>query len=158
MKLTTCCFSGHRQIPPEERSNLQRLLERQIEALIEEGIENFCTGGALGFDTMAAETVLKFKKVYPSLKLFLFLPCKDQLVRWKNPQDIKNYEQIINDADQVSYASDSYTRWCMFARNRMLVDHSSRCVCYLNKDAGGTAYTVNYARKKGLQIINLAEN
>ena len=32
----------------------------------------------------------------------------------------------------------------------------SVCVCYLNRESGGTAYTVRYAGKKGLEIINLA--
>ncbi len=30
-------------------------------------------------------------------------------------------------------------------------------MCYLTKDTGGTAYTVNYAQKHGLSVINLAE-
>ncbi len=40
--------------------------------------------------------------------------------------------------------------------NRYLVDNSGVCVCYLTRDAGGTAYTVNYAKRQGLEIINLA--
>ena len=32
----------------------------------------------------------------------------------------------------------------------------SVCVCYLNRESGGTAYTVRYAKRKGLEIINLA--
>ncbi|MCL2883887.1 MAG: hypothetical protein FWF49_00185 [Oscillospiraceae bacterium] len=47
-------------------------------------------------------------------------------------------------------------RWALQARNRALVDHSDVCVCFLNKSTGGTAYTVKYAQKKGLSIINLA--
>ncbi len=46
---------------------------------------------------------------------------------------------------------------CIVKRNRHLVDYSSACICYLNKSTGGTAYTVEYAKKRGLQIINLAE-
>jgi len=42
----------------------------------------------------------------------------------------------------------------MHKRNRHLVDNSSVCVCYLNKENGGTAYTVDYAGKKGLELIN----
>ena len=35
-------------------------------------------GGALGFDTLAAQTVLDMKKEYPQLRLILVLPCEDQ--------------------------------------------------------------------------------
>ena len=52
--------------------------------------------------------------------------------------------------------SRQYTRGCMHERNRHLVDNSSVCVCYLNRESGGTAYTVRYARERGLEIINLA--
>jgi hypothetical protein len=45
----------------------------------------------------------------------------------------------------------------MQKRNRHLVDNSSVCICYLTKPTGGTAYTVNYARRSGLQVINMAE-
>ena len=44
----------------------------------------------------------------------------------------------------------------MFKRNWYPVDISSICVCYLNCYKGGTAYTVNYAKQKGLRIINLS--
>ena len=54
------------------------------------------------------------------------------------------------------YVSRQYTRGCMHERNRHLVDNSSVCVCYLNRESGGTAYTVDYAKKQGLEIINLA--
>ena len=52
--------------------------------------------------------------------------------------------------------SEAYTQGCMHRRNRHLVDHSSVCICYLTGSSGGTAYTVNYARKQGLEIINIA--
>ena len=54
------------------------------------------------------------------------------------------------------YTAQQYARGCMHKRNRHLVDNSSVCVCYLNRESGGTAYTVDYAEKQGLEIINLA--
>ncbi len=43
----------------------------------------------------------------------------------------------------------------MMVRNRMLVERSGICVCYLNKEGGGTAYTVKYAQKMSIPIINI---
>ena len=40
----------------------------------------------------------------------------------------------------------------------MLVDRSSVCVAYLKRQNGGTAYTADYAKKQGLEIINIAED
>ena len=45
----------------------------------------------------------------------------------------------------------------MHKRNRHLVDNSSVCVCYLNRESGGTAYTVRYAKEKGLEIVNIVQ-
>ena len=45
----------------------------------------------------------------------------------------------------------------MIERNRYMVDHSDICNCYYCTDGkGGTAYTVRYAEKKEIPIVNLA--
>ena len=63
-----------------------------IEA-IEQGYRYFGTGGALGFDTLAAQTVLELKNKYPEIKLILVLPCENQTQGWERA-DIEEYERI----------------------------------------------------------------
>lgn len=156
MKNKTACFTGHRDIPPLKRPGIKHRLARAIERSIQAGYVYFGAGGALGFDTLAAQTVLKLKERYPDIKLILVLPCKSQTSGWKQT-DIDEYERIKAAADKVVYTSEVYYRGCMHKRNRHLMDNSSLCICYLMEDRGGTYYTVNYARENGLQIINLAE-
>lgn len=122
--------------------------------LIQAGVTTFLTGGALGFDTLAARTVLRLKEQYPCIGLHLVLPCLSQTRGWRT-EDAMEYEAIKAQANSVVYTSKTYTRGCMHKRNRCLVDSSSVCVCYLTKDKGGTAYTVSYARSKGLSIISV---
>lgn len=110
----------------------------------------------MGFDTLAAETVLALREKFSQIKLILVLPCKTQADRW-NDDDKRRYERIKEQADKVVYTSTEYTKGCMHKRNRHLVDHSSVCVCYLTKDTGGTAYTVQYASAQGLFVVNVAE-
>lgn len=150
------CFTGHRDIPSLHLLPLKRKLKKTVEDLINQGYCYFGAGGALGFDTLAAQTVLDLRKTHSRVKLILVLPCKSQADRWTD-RDKKVYESIKVLADKVVYTSEEYTKGCMFKRNRHLVDHSSVCVCYLDKDSGGTAYTVRYAVSKGLDIINLAQ-
>ena len=85
------------------------------------------------------------------------LPCEDQTRGWRS-EDIAVYEDIKCRSDKVVYVSREYTPDCMHRRNRHLVDHSGTCICYLTRSAGGTAYTVGYARRKGLRIINVAND
>ena len=126
-----------------------------IEA-IEQGYRYFGCGGALGFDTLAAQTVLRLQEIYPEISLILVLPCRDQTRGWKQA-DVAEYDRIMKAADKVTYTSEQYYSGCMHKRNRHLVDNSSLCICYLTEQSGGTAYTVNYARSQGLKIINVAE-
>lgn len=152
----TCCFTGHRKLSSREKKRVHSALERTVECLIQAGIRFFGTGGALGFDAMAAQTVLKLRSRYPQIRLILVLPCRSQTRGWKK-EDIQTYETIRAAADKVKYICEEYTWDCMYRRNRHLVDHSSVCVCYLTKRQGGTAYTVNYAKTQGCSVINLAE-
>jgi len=178
MRERTCCFTGHRHIPANEREQIITELERSVIKLYQQGIIYYGAGGALGFDTIAADTIIRLRKTYPMLKLILVLPCESQTEKWNNPKDIEHYEKIKDQADKIRYASQmslesirlaallnnelggtsqEYTSGCMYKRNRHLVNNSSVCICYHTKPRGGTAYTVNFAHEKGLQVINLAD-
>jgi len=150
------CFTGHRQIPAEEEEKISARLDEVIADFIGQGIECFAAGGALGFDTMAAQAVLRAKEQHPQIRLILVLPFPEHGRRWSE-RNQRVYEEIKLQADEIDYSSEHYTRFCMFARNRRLVERSCVCVAYQMKDTGGTAYTVKYARSKGLRIINLAD-
>ena len=152
----TCCFTGHRVIPSGEKETIRNLLETAIEKAIQDGYRFFRTGGALGFDTLAAQTVLELKQQYPHIRLILVLPCINQANGWKQA-DIDEYERIRALADKVVYTSREYTSGCMHKRNRHLVDNSSLCICYLTRLSGGTAYTVRYAESKKINVFNLAD-
>ncbi len=156
MREKTACFTGHRKIPPESISELSQWLKNTLLRLIEEGYMYFGAGGALGFDTLATQCVLSLKKQYPHIKLILVLPCITQTKGWSK-NDIAIYEEIKSQADKVVYTSQEYTRGCMHKRNRHLVDNSSACISYLTENKGGTFYTVNYAKSKGVEVINIAE-
>lgn len=156
LKEKTCCFTGHREITlPVE--TIQYNLEKQLKELISSGVIYYGAGGALGFDTIAALTVIKLRQIYPHIKLIMVLPCKEQTKGW-NSNDIEIYNYILNKADKVVYTSENYYPGCMHKRNRHLVNNSSHCICYLEKNTGGTAYTVNFAKEKGLTIYNVANN
>ena len=156
MKEKTCCFTGHRIIPQNDYETVKSKLRKETIKLIEQGVCFFGTGGALGFDTLAAQTILDLKDCYPEIKLILVLPCKNQTERWQK-KDKEVFEQIKNKCDKYVYTSNEYDGQCMMKRNRHLVNNSSYCICYLTKDFGGTAYTVQYALKKGLEIVNIAD-
>jgi len=156
MKEKTCCFTGHRELPADRYSAIALKTETVIEELIQKGYRYFGAGGALGFDTLAAQAILRLQKRYPEICLILVLPCPEQSAGWSS-ENKRIYEEIKAAAHKVVYTSESYTKGCMHKRNRHLADNSSICIAYLTKEKGGTFYTVNYARKKGILVINVAD-
>ncbi len=155
-KIVTACFTGHRSIEGSTAAKISEVLPKLLRTLINYGVKHFCVGGALGFDTMAAISIIELKKEFTHITLDLVLPCKSQTRFW-NDHDRALYEHILSEADSVEYLHEAYTSACMHDRNRALVDRSEICVAYLAHSGGGTAYTVSYAEKKGVSVINVAE-
>lgn len=150
----TCCFTGHRIIAKNDITLLPQKLELVIKQLAALNVTDFIAGGALGFDTLSALAVLQARKEFPSIRLVLALPCKNQAANWRK-SDILLYEKIKAEADEVIYLADEYYNGCMAARNRFMVDNSSHCVFYLTSTRGGTAYTVKYALENNITMHNI---
>ena len=149
MKDKTCCFTGHRKLPTDE-------LEKTVIGLIADGYRFFGTGGALGFDTVAAQTVIRLKDKYPKIRLILVLSAPTK-------QNFGTKMTAENTSVSRSWRIRRYMlpkniTTVVWQKNRHLVDNSSVCVAYLTQSGGGTAYTVEYANKHGLKIINIAKN
>lgn len=151
-----CCFTGHRTVSPETATALARVLDRHLERLVAEGFTEFRTGGARGFDTIAALRVLALKERHPECRLRLILPCRDQTKFWRMGERML-FEDIRSKADAVEHITDTYTPTCMYERNRALVDGSELCIAYLTQNSGGTLYTCTYALKHRVALLNLAE-
>ena len=78
MESRTACFTGHRELPTDDLPEISKRLEDTLLTLIEQGYCYFGAGGALGFDTLAAQAVLRLRERYPQIRLILVLPCLDQ--------------------------------------------------------------------------------
>ncbi len=154
--MKTCCFTGHRTIATDARAALITHLDQTLEKLVAMGFTEFRTGGARGFDTLAALRVLYLREKHPQVRLSLLLPCRDQAKSWRVGDQLI-WQDIINCADSVRFLFDSYVEGCMHARNRALVDGSDLCIAYLTENRGGTLYTCSYALKQGVELLNLGD-
>ncbi len=154
---TSCCFTGHRRISEQDILWLRRRLREEILALVKEGVGTFFAGGALGFDTIAAQEVLRVRAMgLSNLRLVLALPYVGQEEQWSQ-RNAAIYRSLLRQADEVVYMAEGYRRGVMHQRDRYMVDHSAYCICYLVQETGGTAYTAQYAREQGVLVRNLAE-
>ena len=87
--------------------------------------------------------------------MILALPSPQQTNGWSS-NDIAVYQSILKQANQIIYMSQEHHSGCMHMRNHYMVDNSLYCICYLANQTGGTAYTVQYAKKKNRHIFNIA--
>ncbi len=150
----TCMFTGHRVISYEDM-NLAQRVETELETMITvKGMQNFVTGGARGFDTLAGMAVVRLRSKYPNIKFILALPCQKQTVGWSSTEKAA-FDYLAEQADELRYVNLDFFPACMHRRNDYMISISSCCISYLRRNTGGTAYTVNAARKKGLEIISL---
>jgi len=152
----TCFFSGHRDIPFDQYPAVQAKLKQAVETLIGKGVQYFGVGGAVGFDTIAALTILQLKKEHPQIRLILILPCKGHDFSWQG-KDKAIFENIRKRADKVIYTTERYYDGCMYKRNRHMADSAGWGIVYLDRAAGGTAYTVSYAHSVGVRLTNLVD-
>lgn len=154
----TVSFSGYRasKLPSggEEESveirEIKRNLEKEIASSYTAGFDTYMVGMAEGFDLIAAECVLELKKTHPDIKLIAVVPFDDDKIH------SEKYNEVIRSADDVKTLSKQFHKGTYLQRNEYLVDNSSKLICYYDGIAGGTEYTVDYANKKGIQVVNLA--
>jgi uncharacterized phage-like protein YoqJ len=152
--MQTCAFTGHRKIEDSHKSRIDGLLDRAIAFAYESGCRTFVTGGALGFDTLAAKEIIRFRMSHPDVKLIIVLPCKTQSSTWSASQ-VSLYEYTLFNADEIEYISDEYTDTCMKERNKRLVELCDMLIAYVSRPYSGAAQTVRMASNDGKVIYNL---
>ena len=158
----SCCFTGHRpgKLPWGHREqdprclDLKKRIKDAIEAAYEEGYRHFLCGMAMGCDLYFCEEVLALRQGHPEITLEAAIPCPTQAQAWP-AQQRQRYERLVAACDLETMVSSQYTPTCMQRRDRYMVDHASLLIAAFDGSAGGTRYTMEYAMRRGLQIVDL---
>ena len=129
------------------------LKEKFKEILIENNCTEAITGMALGVDTIFALSVLELKSEGYNIKLHCAIPCKNHSCKWIK-ESVDLYNDILDKADTVKLVTDEeYKPYLMQKRNEYMVDLADKIIAVWNGSKGGTANCVNYAKRKGKEII-----
>lgn len=152
---SSCFFTGHRIMSVREAARAANLTGRLCEKLINKhGVTDFITGGAIGYDLIAAREVIRLRSRYP-IRLHMYLPCTDQTERWRKDQQ-EEWKRVSAAADFVRYITDGpYSAGCMQKRNRAMVDSAYFGIAFCLYGRGGTAWTLRYAQKRGRKVALL---
>ena len=155
LRLHRCCFTGHR---PDKmmcsEKEIKALLEKAIDDAIANGYVTFITGMALGTDIWAAEIVLEKKKVNKNIHLICALPHPNFESR-RSMAERNRYEKIIKNADLVKEINDRYFMGCYQMRNKWMVDRCNLVIAVFGGFKGGTKNTIDYAKRMGVEVVNI---
>ena len=158
----SCCFTGHRpeKLPwrsDEENPAAIALKEKifdVVEALYQSGITHFISGMARGSDFYFCEAVLRLREEHADISLEAAIPYEEQAATWPEA-DRNRYFRLVSQCDLETLLRTAYSPDCMRKRNQYMVDHAAVLIAVYSGQFGGTMQTVNYAKRKGLEIIEL---
>lgn len=141
-----CFFIGHRESPHTLRDDLDKAVEYVI---CEKGIQQFVVGQYGHFDQMAASAVKAAKHKFNGISLLLLLPYhpSERPVEPSNGFDGTYYPEGQEFAPK---------RLAIVKANRTMVDQCDVLIAYA-KGPGNSRNLVEYAERKGVEIINLAK-
>lgn len=157
------CFSGHRseRLPKsiEYVDELRSRIYEEIDKVLNDGYDTFIFGACYGFDLMCAEMVLLRRRIIKisepkCIRLIAAVPFEEQASKWREI-DRELYFDTLSKCDEVITISTKFNMNCYHKRDRYMVDNSSKLICYYDGGTSGTGSTVNYAKEKGCEIINL---
>ena len=158
----SCCFSGHRPAKLPWGSDeddlrcvaLKRRLWDAMEAAYAEGYRHFICGMAQGCDFYFCELALQLRQKYGDVSVEAAIPCATQSASWGGA-DQQRWRQLVDACDYETLVSDTYSSTCMQRRDRYMVDHASLLIAAFDGSVGGTRYTVEYALRRGISIVDL---
>ena len=142
-------FCGHSNclFSDEEKVKLKQLLIKEIR---KNPTCKFYLGGYGDFDSLCLRTLRELKTDFPNIELLFITPYLD-----------KNYSKL----ELAKYYYDDVIfppienvprKFAILKRNEWMVDSADLVISYVKYSWGGAVKTVEYAKRKKKQIINLA--
>ena len=155
------CFIGHRHIYnyKEIREKLYKIVEEEIK----KGCKFFTMGTHGEFDEMALSVCRELRKVYINIEIEVVITS------FKTIEPIIDHDPIFGDEKYIPYSDvntimydieEEYYKRKIVVSNQQMIDNCDTLICYVNptKTYGGAILAYKYAKKKGLQIVNLFKN
>ncbi len=144
-------FCGHSNclFSDEEKEKLKQLLIKEI---TKNPTCKFYLGGYGDFDGLCLRTLKDLKADFPKIELIFITPYLD-----------KNYSKLefakYHYDDVIFPPLESVPRkFAILKRNEWMVDSVDLVIAYVKYFWGGAAKTLEYAKRKKVPIINIAQS
>lgn len=154
MDIYTVSFLGHREV--ERVAVIESKLDQLLHDLItQKQYVEFLVGRDGEFDLLAASAIRRAVKQYGcgNTSIILVLP-------YMKAEYLDNKQSYLSYYDEVEICSESsnaHYKSAIQLRIRSMVDRSDLVVCCIQHKSGGAYRTMQYAKKQGKQVRNLAD-
>lgn len=167
----TACFFGHRKVYVTD--DLKSRLYNEIENLItNDGINTFLFGSKSQFDDLCYKIVSELKRKHPDIRR-IYVRAESEFI---DGEGSRAYRDGLMELYEHTYYPESVSgagKAVYVKRNQHMIDESSVCVVYYDKDyapsrrkhsrrdlfdyqpTSGTGIAYQYAVKKKKKIINI---
>jgi uncharacterized phage-like protein YoqJ len=118
---------------------IKQAIRKELEQLLEEGLQWVIISGQLGTELWAAEVVIDLQKEYPSLHLGVITPFLKQEEGW-NEQNQEMYQSILAQADFVdSISKRPYEGpWQFRLKNQFFIEKSDAFLLFYDEENQGS--------------------
>ena len=115
------------------------------------------------FDEMALSVCRELRKIYTDIEIEVVITS------FKEIEPIIDHDPIFGDEKYIPYSDvkttmydieEEYYKRKIVVSNQQMIDNCDTLICYVNptKTYGGAILAYKYAKKKGLQIVNLKKS
>lgn len=150
----TCVFFGHRNFSVHNRFEIA-LKDILINIIRSYEYVEFLVGRNGEFDQFASSVVKRIQKEGLSDNNALVLVLPYESAEYKN--NIEYYSRYYDEIEVCREASEAFFKAAIQVRNMKMADRADLIICYIERSSGGAYKAVEYAKKIGKKVINLAE-
>lgn len=154
MIIFTVSFFGHREINNPFAVGI--CLEQIVTNLIKNNeYVNFLIGRDGDFDQLVASTVRRISKQldYGNTNLTLVMPYLTAEYRDNEKYFLDYYDNV----ELCSKSANSHFKSAIQIRNQSMIDRSDLVICCIQRNKGGAYKSVQYAKRKGVKVINIID-
>lgn len=154
MNIYTVSFFGHRYV--ECVAEIENCLDKLLHDLItQREYVDFLIGRDGEFDLLASAAIKRAIRSYGcgNTHFTLVLPYMKAEYRDNEQSYLDYYDEV-----EVCFDSaEAHPKSAIQVRNKSLVDRSDLVVCCIQHKSGGAYRTIQYAKKLGKKIVNIAD-
>lgn len=142
-----CSFFGHKDAPQSLYPEIKEYTEKLI---TQRNVDSFMVGNQGGFESMVRKALRELKQEYSHV-------CYNVVLAYM-PTQKREFE--LYDPSETFLPEGIETvprRFAISWRNKWMARESDLILCYITHSWGGAAQFVEYAKRQGKEIINLAQ-